>query len=75
MLAAGVSLEKARGAFAKMYRQDPGLPLKGAMGFFNDGDLPSQPQADQKLLRAAPDGVSDIPELRLLNGLRPASQR
>jgi hypothetical protein len=31
------------------------------MGFFNDGDLPSLPQADQKLLRAAPDGVSDIP--------------
>jgi hypothetical protein len=39
MLAAGVSLEKALGAFAKIYRQDPGLPLKGAMGFFNDGDL------------------------------------
>jgi hypothetical protein len=64
MLAAGVSLEKALGAFAKMYRQDPGLPLR-AMGFFNDGDLPSLPQADQKLLRAARDG----------DGLRPASQR
>jgi Nucleotidyl transferase AbiEii toxin, Type IV TA system len=74
MLATGVSLEKALGAFAKMYRRDPGLPLR-AMGFFNDGDLPSLPQADQKLLRAARDSVSEISEVKLLNGLRPASQR
>jgi hypothetical protein len=73
MLAAGVSLERALGAFAKMYRRDPGLPLR-AMGFFKDGDLPSLAQADQKLLRAARDGVSDIAEVRLLNGLLPARQ-
>ena len=43
--AAGVSLEKALAAFAKIYRKDPGLPLR-AMGFFKDGDLPSLPSVD-----------------------------
>ncbi len=45
MLSAGVSLEKALGAFAKMYGKDPGLLLR-AIGFFKDGDLPSLPAAD-----------------------------
>jgi predicted nucleotidyltransferase component of viral defense system len=40
ILSAGVSLEKALGAFAINYRRDPALPLK-ALGFFKDGDLPS----------------------------------
>jgi hypothetical protein len=35
MLSAGISLEKALGAFAKMYGKDPGLPLR-AIGFFKD---------------------------------------
>jgi hypothetical protein len=70
MLSAGVSLEKALGAFASMYRKDPGLPLK-AIGFFKDGDLPSLPKADQDLLRAARDRVSDVPDVHLLNGLLP----
>jgi len=71
MLAAGVSLERALGAFAKMYRRDPGLPL-GAMGFFKDGDLPSLPKLDQDLLRTARDRVSDMPDIHLLSGLLPA---
>ncbi len=71
MLAAGVSLENALGAFAKMYRRDPGLPLR-AMGFFKDGDLPSLPTVDQNLLRADRDRVSDVPDVHLLNGLLPA---
>ena len=70
MLSAGVSLEKALGAFASNYRRDPALPLK-ALGFFKDGDLPSLPKADQDLLRAARDRVSDVPEVRLLKGLLP----
>jgi hypothetical protein len=70
MLSAGVSLEKALGVFAMNYRRDPALPLK-ALGFFKDGDLPSLPKADQDLLRTARDGVSDVPEVRLLNGLLP----
>jgi hypothetical protein len=70
MLSAGVSLEKALGVFAVNYRRDPSLPLK-ALGFFKDGDLPSLPRADQDLLRAARDRVSDVPEVHLLKGLRP----
>jgi hypothetical protein len=68
MLAAGVSLERALGAFAKMYRRDPALPLR-AIGFFQDGDLPSLPETDQKLLRAARDRVSEVPEIALTRGL------
>jgi hypothetical protein len=70
MLAAGVSLGKALGGFAKMYRKDPGLPLK-ALGFFKDGDLPSLPKADRDLLRAARDRVSDVPDMRMAKGLMP----
>ncbi|WP_213287777.1 nucleotidyl transferase AbiEii/AbiGii toxin family protein [Bradyrhizobium sp. sGM-13] len=68
MLSAGVSLEKALGAFAVNYRRDPAVPLR-AMGFFKDGDLPSLPKADQDLLRAARDRVSDVPEVPMLKGL------
>jgi hypothetical protein len=67
MLTAGVSLEKALGAFTKMYRKDAGLPLR-AMGFFKDGDLPSLPKADQDVLRAARDRVSAIPDVPLTYG-------
>jgi len=74
MLAAGVSLEKALGTFAKMYRRDPGLPLR-AIGFFKDGDLPSLPKPDQDLLRTARDRVFDVPDVDLLNGLLPDTQR
>jgi hypothetical protein len=73
MLAAGASLQKALGAFAKMYRRDPGLPLK-AIGFFKDGDLPSLPKVDQDQLRAARDRVSDVPDVHLSNGLLLAGQ-
>jgi hypothetical protein len=64
MLSAGISLEKALGAFAKMYGKDPGLPLR-AMGFFKDGDLPSLPKSDQDILRKARDRVSEIPEVAI----------
>ena len=65
MLNAGVSLERALGAFAKIYGKDAGLPLK-AIGFFKDGDLPSLPKADQDVLRAARDRVAAIPDVPLL---------
>jgi hypothetical protein len=67
MLSAGISLEKALGAFAKMYGKDPALPLK-AIGFFKDGDLPSLPKADQDILRAARDRVTDIPDVAITHG-------
>jgi len=67
MLSAGISLEKALGAFTKMYGKDAGLPLR-AMGFFKDGDLSSLPKSDQNILREARDRVSEIPEVVLTHG-------
>jgi hypothetical protein len=68
MLSAGISLERGLGAFAAMFAADPALPLR-ALGFFKDGDLPTLPDAQRRILRSARDGVSDIPEVRLLPGL------
>ena len=67
ILSTGVSLEKALGAFSKIYRKDPGLPLK-AVGYFKDGDLQSLPKADQDLLRATRDRVHEIPEVPVTYG-------
>ena len=67
MLSADVSLPRALGAFAKMYRQDAALPLK-AIGYFKDGDLAMLPAADQEILRAARDRVSDIPDVTVTFG-------
>jgi hypothetical protein len=67
MLSAGISLEKALGAFARMFGKDPGLPLR-ALGFFRDGDLPSLPKSDQNILRAARDRVSEIPDVPITFG-------
>jgi hypothetical protein len=67
LLSAGISLETALGAFAKMYGKDPGLPLR-AMGFFRDGDLPSLLKSDQDVLRQARDRVSEIPDVAITHG-------
>ena len=67
MLAAGVSLERGLGAFARMYGKDAGLVLR-AIGFFKDGDLPSLAKSDQDVLRAARDRVTEIPEVTLMRG-------
>ena len=67
ILSAGYSLEKALGAFKKIWNKDPVLPLK-ALAYFKDGDLPSLPKADQTLLCAARDRVKDIPEVVLKQG-------
>lgn len=73
MLSAGVSLQRALGGFAGMFGKDPALPLR-AMGFFEDGDLPSLPKSDQNVLRAARDRVADVPALSLGEGLLPAAR-
>jgi hypothetical protein len=67
MLSAGISLERALGAFAKMYGKDPGLVLR-AIGYFKDGDLPSLPRTDQDILRAARDGIAEIPDVPVTYG-------
>ena len=67
LLSAGISLERALGAFAKMYGKDAGLVLR-AIGYFKDGDLPSLPQTDQDILRAARDRVVEIPDVSMAYG-------
>ena len=67
ILSAGYSLEKALGAFTKIWNKDPALPLR-ALGFFKDGDLPSLTKSDQDLLRAARDRVKTIPDVVLTRG-------
>lgn len=67
MLAAGVSLERGLGGFAKMYRRDPALALK-SIGFFKDGDLSALSPTDQGILRSARDQVTEIPNLALQYG-------
>jgi hypothetical protein len=67
MLSAGISLERALGAFTKMYGKDPGLVLR-ALGYFKDGDLPSLPETDQDILRAARDRVAEIPDVSITYG-------
>ena len=64
VLSAGISLEKALGAFGAMYGKDPALALK-AIGYFKDGDFPALPENDRNILRAARDRVSDIPEVQV----------
>jgi len=68
MLAAGISLERGLGAFAKMYQRDPALVLR-SIGFFKDGDLPLLPESDRDTLRSARDRVTDIPDVTLKAGL------
>ena len=68
IVSAGVSFERGLGGFAKMYRKEPGLALK-AVGFFKDGDLPSLPEQHQNILRMARDRVSEIPAIRIHDGL------
>jgi hypothetical protein len=67
MLSAGISLERTLGAFAKMLGKDPGLVLR-AIGYFKDGDLPSLPETDQDILRAARDRVAEIPDVAIAHG-------
>ncbi|XUM22522.1 nucleotidyl transferase AbiEii/AbiGii toxin family protein [Bradyrhizobium oligotrophicum S58] len=72
MILAGVSLERALGGFAKMFKSDAALPLK-ALGFFKDGDLPSLSQGDRDVLCRARDGVSKFGQVDLRAGLLPKS--
>lgn len=67
LLASGESLPRSLAGFSKMFGRDPALPLR-AIGFFEDGDLATVPEADRRVLRAARDAVSDIPEIALISG-------
>ncbi|WP_420132404.1 nucleotidyl transferase AbiEii/AbiGii toxin family protein [Rhodopseudomonas sp.] len=67
LLGAGVSLGRGLAGFAQIFRRDPALPLR-ALGFFNDGDLATLPDSDRRLLRAARDSITEIPDLSVLSG-------
>jgi hypothetical protein len=67
LLTAGISLPRALGGFAKMYRKDPGLALR-AIGFFEDGDLVSLSATDRDVLRAARDKVLEVPDVPVIFG-------
>jgi hypothetical protein len=68
MLLAGVSLETGLGAFSAMFGKDPALPLR-ALGYFNDGDLPTLSQDERDTLHAARDRVRTIPKVTLIPNL------
>ncbi|MBI3705283.1 MAG: nucleotidyl transferase AbiEii/AbiGii toxin family protein [Rhizobiales bacterium] len=68
ILSAGISLERALGAFSAMFNSDPALPLR-ALGYFKDGDLSIVPAEAQDQLRAARDRVKAVPDVRLREGL------
>jgi Nucleotidyl transferase AbiEii toxin, Type IV TA system len=74
MLRAGTSLERGLAAFGAMFGRDAALPLR-ALGYFQDGDLPTLPADDQAGLRAARDRIATIPNVRLLAGLLPGPER
>jgi hypothetical protein len=40
-----------------------------ALGFFQDGDLPTLGQDDRQVLLKARDQVGELPEVQLLSGL------
>jgi hypothetical protein len=68
MLEAGVALERGVGGFGKMFNADSVLPLK-ALGYFQDGDLPTLPKAQQNILRKARDHVVSVPDVAIIPGL------
>jgi hypothetical protein len=64
MISAGLSLSGGLGAFRQMFGGEPAQVLR-AIGYFQDGDLPTLSQADQQLLRSARDRVGVLPDVSL----------
>ena len=67
MLSAGADLPKALSAFKAMFRAEPRTALM-ALGYYEDGDLPSIPRRVREVLIGARDRVRDLPEVRLTAG-------
>ncbi len=67
LLRAGVSLPRALGAFKSMFQGEPAEVLR-ALGYFDDGDLPTLSKADRDLLTNARDRVRDVPIVPLIGG-------
>jgi hypothetical protein len=67
MISTGVSLATGLGAFKQMFNGEPSQVLR-AIGFFNDGDLPTLPKADRELLRSARDRINEVPPVKIISG-------
>ena len=67
LLRAGVSLPRSLGAFKSMFKGEPAEVLR-ALGYFDDGDLPTLGEADRQVLTTARDHVRDIPIVPLRMG-------
>jgi hypothetical protein len=68
LLKAGTPLPRALSAFRQMFGGEPATVLR-ALGYFEDGDLPSLADADRHILRRARDDVRDLPEVTIARGL------
>jgi Nucleotidyl transferase AbiEii toxin, Type IV TA system len=67
MLRHGAALERGLGAFRAMFKGEPATVLR-ALGWFEDGDLPSLNEAERGVLTAARDRVGDVPSVEIASG-------
>jgi hypothetical protein len=67
MLRHGASLERGLGAFRALFKGEPATVLR-ALGWFEDGDLPSLSKADRDVLTSARDRVvHDVPSVPIVS--------
>jgi hypothetical protein len=62
MLRHGASLERGLGAFRALFGGGPATVLR-ALGWFEDGDLPSLSKTDRDVLTSARDRVHEVPSV------------
>jgi hypothetical protein len=67
MISAGVSLPTSLSAFMQMFDGEPAQVLR-ALGYFEDGDLPTLGATDREILRTARDRIGKLPEVHLKLG-------
>jgi hypothetical protein len=66
MLRHGASLERGLGAFRTLFKGEPATVLR-ALGWFEDGDLPSLSKADRDVLTSARDRVQEVPSVPIVS--------
>jgi hypothetical protein len=66
MLRHGASLERGIGAFRALFNGEPATVLR-ALGWFEDGDLPSLSKADRDVLTSARDRVQEVPSVPIVS--------
>lgn len=64
MLEAGLSLPAGLAAFKAMFGGEPAQVLR-AIGYFEDGDLPTLGEAERRTLTETRDAVRDLPTVRI----------